>query len=198
MTYVILCFDLITIPHDTTSQYKAKNHNRSLARSLPSVRRVRNASGHDSISIADRLSARHIDILMFPRASRPPVEFPPPHTTQSTVKISCQQITSGLCWDFDRHTFIPPEDVFPGSMKCGRKESGEKIKRACCQLSSLRQAPGEREQVMLGPELRAVHQGLTHASSARPEKWMGAERGKRYNESQRRWEKKRACPFDLC
>lgn len=96
---------------------------------------------------------------MFPRASCPPVEFPPPHTTQSTVKISCQQITSGLCWDFDRHTFIPPEDVFPGCKKCGRKESSGKIKRACCQLSSLHQAPGEREQVMLGPELRAVHQG---------------------------------------
>lgn len=127
---------------------------------------------------------------MFPRASCPPVEFPPPHTTQSTVKISCQQITSGLCWDFDRHTFIPPEDVFPGCKKCGRKESGEKIKRACCQLSPLHQAPGEREQVMLGPELRAVHQGPAHASSARPEKWMGAERSKRNCESQRRGEKK--------
>lgn len=51
---------------------------------------------------------------------------------------------------------------------------------------------------MLGPELRAVHQGPTHASSARLEKWMEAERGKRYSESQKRWEKKRACPFDLC
>ncbi|KAK7127471.1 hypothetical protein R3I93_020149 [Phoxinus phoxinus] len=40
-------------------------------------------------------------------------------------------------------------------------------------------APGEREQVMLGPELRAVHQGPTQASSARPEKWMGADRSKR-------------------
>ncbi|KAK2874869.1 hypothetical protein Q8A67_022022 [Cirrhinus molitorella] len=33
---------------------------------------------------------------------------------------------------------------------------------------------------MLGPELRAVHQGPTHASSAGPEKWMGAERSERH------------------
>jgi len=47
---------------------------------------------------------------------------------------------------------------------------------------------------MLGPELRAVHQGPTHASSARPGKWMGAERSKR-EESQRRRDGK-ACSKD--